>query len=184
MSLPHLLLGMLRTPATGYDLKQTFDRTLRHFWTAELSQIYPTLQQLERDGYLRSARAPSARGPARRLYRRTAAGRRHLLAWLGEAPHVGDQRLAWLGQLCFMAETRSTRRAARFLGELRDHFATLLERYRTIEAQWFRPLRGFPDALPLDDLHAHFTLRAGVARTKAAVAWCDECLARIRRRAA
>ena len=175
---------MLDVPATGYDLKRTFDRTLRHFWAAELSQIYPTLQRLERQKLVRSKRAPSARGPARRLYRRTGAGRRHLLAWLREPPQIGDQRQAWLGQLCFMAETGGTKRAAAFLIELRHHFTTRVAAYDEVERVWFREAPGFPDHLSLDDLHAHFTLRAGIARANAAIAWCDECLARLHRRRA
>ncbi|MYK68861.1 MAG: PadR family transcriptional regulator, partial [Gammaproteobacteria bacterium] len=44
MSLDHILLGLLRDPATGYDLKSAFSERIRHFWSAELSQIYPALK--------------------------------------------------------------------------------------------------------------------------------------------
>ena len=40
MSLDHILLGLLREPATGYDLGNAFSENVRHFWSAELSQIY------------------------------------------------------------------------------------------------------------------------------------------------
>jgi DNA-binding PadR family transcriptional regulator len=179
MSLPYLLLGMLREPATGYDLKRAFDATLRHVWSAELSQIYPTLQRLERDGLLRSKRLASRRGPTRRLYTRTAAGRRHLLRWLRQPPEFTDQRLPWLGQLCFLAEADDVARTTGFLTELRTQFVRQLERYQDIASTWFRPEPGYPDAMSWEALHAHFTVRAGIARTSALVAWCDECLARI-----
>ena len=55
MSLDHILLGLLREPATGYDLGNAFSENVRHFWSAELSQIYPTLKRLEQRGMLRSA---------------------------------------------------------------------------------------------------------------------------------
>ncbi len=48
MSLQHILLGLLREPASGYDLKAYFDKSVRYFWAAELSQIYPTLQRMEK----------------------------------------------------------------------------------------------------------------------------------------
>ena len=37
MSLEHILLGLLREPASGYDLKAIFDERIQHFWAAELS---------------------------------------------------------------------------------------------------------------------------------------------------
>ena len=50
MSLDHILLGLLREPATGYDLGNAFSENVRHFWSAELSQIYPALKRLEQRG--------------------------------------------------------------------------------------------------------------------------------------
>ena len=32
MSLKHIMLGMLREPHSGYDLKKMFDGSLRNFW--------------------------------------------------------------------------------------------------------------------------------------------------------
>jgi len=78
MSLDHILLGLLREPASGYDLKDAFNETVAHFWSAELSQIYPTLKRLEERGLLRSRREPSPKGPDRRVYRLTGEGREEL----------------------------------------------------------------------------------------------------------
>ena len=42
MSLRYAVLGLLaRRPSTGYELTQTFDRSLRTSWHARHSQIYP-----------------------------------------------------------------------------------------------------------------------------------------------
>jgi PadR family transcriptional regulator AphA len=57
MSLDPILLGLLREPASGYDLKALLDHGIGHFWAAELSQIYPTLKRLEKDGFLTSRKA-------------------------------------------------------------------------------------------------------------------------------
>ena len=65
MSLEHILLGLLREPASGYDLKVVLDHGIGHFWAAELSQIYPSLKRLEKQGLLRSRRTASQRGPGR-----------------------------------------------------------------------------------------------------------------------
>ena len=74
MSLRHILLGLAERECSGYDVKKEFDTSLRNFWRAELSQIYPQLQKLERDGLLESEKAESAQGPQRVVYRRTEAG--------------------------------------------------------------------------------------------------------------
>jgi PadR family transcriptional regulator AphA len=66
------ILGLLaQRPMSGYDLKHTVDRTIRHFWAASYGQIYPELNRLETTGWV-SGCANGARG--RRLYRATAAG--------------------------------------------------------------------------------------------------------------
>ena len=96
MSLPHLLLGMLAEPASGYDLKRSFEGSIRYFWSAELSQIYPALKRLEGDGLLASTVEESTEGPERRVYHRTAQGRAALRDWLSDGPIVRQERLAYL----------------------------------------------------------------------------------------
>ena len=98
MSLDHILLGMLETPAAGYDLGREFEASARLFWAAELSQIYPTLKRLESRGLLSSERVPSDRGPDRKVYSRTEAGTAELERWLREEPELGHARLSPVAQ--------------------------------------------------------------------------------------
>lgn len=47
MSLEFAILGFLNYhPYTGYDLKKIFNSSVRHFWSADQSQIYRTLANL------------------------------------------------------------------------------------------------------------------------------------------
>ena len=47
MSLEQAILGFLNyRPFSGYDLKKIFDTSVRHFWPADQSQIYRTLNRL------------------------------------------------------------------------------------------------------------------------------------------
>ena len=92
MSLEHILLGLLRTPATGYELKSTFENSIRHFWSARLSQIYPTLDKMERRAWLSSKKESSDKGPARRVYEVTPEGRAELGRWLQSGPVIGVER--------------------------------------------------------------------------------------------
>src|ERR1700729_2454303 len=104
MSLDHILLGLLRQPASGYALKTIFDERIHYFWAAELSQIYPTLQRLERKGLLRSKREKAKRGPGQRVYHITAAGHRVLRAWLESDLELGDDRILYLAKVYLMDE--------------------------------------------------------------------------------
>src|ERR1700678_1255606 len=120
--LDYILLGLLREPASGYELKRLFDERIHYFWAAELSQIYVTLQRLERKGLLCSSQAQSKRGPGRRLYQITAAGRRALRAWLETESTPGDDRIPYLGKLYLMDEAQDLQRTLRYLLTLREQF--------------------------------------------------------------
>ena len=51
MSLKYAILGFLSYKSfSGYDLKKAFDNSVRHFWSANQSQIYRTLAQLDEEG--------------------------------------------------------------------------------------------------------------------------------------
>jgi len=175
------MLGMLRHPASGYDVRRAFEDGPRLFWVAQLSQIYPTLQKMEKSGWLVSRREPSARGPARRVYRRTAAGTRELHAWLRDQPDIGPERLAYIGQIVFMGELRNLRSTLRFLTRLRNHFEALA---RTV---------GFAEAAPgqtpertdrLDDdaFHELLCVRIGVRSLQGKIAACDEVISLVQAR--
>ena len=87
MSLPHVLLGLLDgQPRTGYDLASAIREEVEPVWKAEISQIYPALARLRREGFVVLRVLGPRRGPHRNLYRVTAAGRRELRRWLLEPP--------------------------------------------------------------------------------------------------
>jgi DNA-binding PadR family transcriptional regulator len=179
MSLDHILLGLLREPASGYDLKRLFDERIAYFWAAELSQIYPTLKRLETRRWIRSRRAASARGPGKRLYDLTRAGRSELRRWLAGAPHFGDERFAYLAQLFFMGELGDFGRTLRFLRTVREHFAARLAALRSLERMWREADPRYPDRLPAEDFHVQLALRKGLVSLESHLAWCDESIARV-----
>lgn len=183
MSLDQILLGMLRDPASGYDLHRAFEEGPRHFWSAELGQIYPALNRMEEAGLLRSRATPSARGPARRVYRRTAAGTRALHRWLRGEAEVGTERLAWIGQLIFLGELRDPQETLRLLGELRAHFVEGRTLLRSAE-QFLRAAHAGVSAerWPEDAFHELLCVRMGVHVREARVDACDECIRLVKAR--
>lgn len=182
MSLSHILLGLLHDPASGYDLKTEFERGARHFWSAELSQIYPTLKRMEARGWLTSDTQPSDRGPDRRVYTRTRAGRDELFRWLRGGPVVGTERFAYLAQLAFMAELEDPRESLDFMRALRARLAAWKAELVAIEIEVFATMPGFPDELPDDVFHHHAALRMGLHTLAAKLEWCDETIARLEER--
>ena len=85
MSLLHTLLGALSShPLTGYELKKRLDYSTQFFWHAELSQIYPTLKQLEAQGLVTLESIPQDSRPDKKIYSITQAGRDVLMTWLRE----------------------------------------------------------------------------------------------------
>src|SRR5688500_1608528 len=120
MNLDHILLGLLQSPATGYDLKRLFDEGIGSFWAAEFSQIYSTRNRLEAAGLLRSWKEPSSKGPQRRVYEITPAGRNALAEWLKSPPVVRDERHSYLAQLYLMSALGDLSQSLRFMEALRS----------------------------------------------------------------
>lgn len=183
MSLPNILLGMLATPASGYDLKQRFENQERHYWSANLAQIYPTLNKMERDGLLESHEEPSPKGPPRKVYRRTSAGLDALTGWLSEGPEVHSDRLSWLAQVGYLAHLPEQGQR-HFMEQLREEFIRHRQELEGLEADWAANDPRFPDALPDAELFAHFTMRLGLTKYATIVEWCNACLERLDRRGA
>ncbi|MDE2772756.1 MAG: PadR family transcriptional regulator [Gemmatimonadota bacterium] len=182
MSLDHILLGLLRDPATGYDLKNTFSESVRHFWSAELSQIYPTLKRLEQRQMLRSRLEPSPKGPNRRVYTLTAEGRAELLRWLGSGPVVGTERFAYLAQLYFMDAIGDVHQTRAFMTALRAHLSRWLAQLQAVERQVVAMHGDAPERYSDAGFHRFATLRMGIHSIGSKVTWCDETLAAIDRR--
>lgn len=181
MSLDNILLGILRKPASGYDIKRAFDKVFRHFWGADSSQIYRTLNRLERDGLLESRSEPSDKGPDRRVYQATNAGRAALLAWLQQGPVFGTEKFTYLAQIFFLGEANDLELSERFFTALHDALHETLATLEATEAGWQED-PAYPDALDVREFHQQLTLDMGLSKTRALTNWAERSLERIRRR--
>lgn len=176
MSLQHILLGLLREPASGYDLKAYFDHSVRYFWAAELSQIYPTLQRMERNGLLKSKNESSSKGPRRRVYSLTPSGRKMLREWLLGEPQLGDARYGFVAQFFFMDATGDWAETLRYMTSLRTVLKQRLETYKQIERDWLRGDSEYPDPESPTGFHQHMALRGGLHHLASRIKWCDEVI--------
>jgi DNA-binding PadR family transcriptional regulator len=102
MSLKHAILGFLSYKAfSGYDLKKAFDQSVRHFWPANQSQIYRTLAELEKDGFIEKEVIPREERLDMKVYSVTEAGKEELHRWLAAPLAQQDYREPFLIQIYF-----------------------------------------------------------------------------------
>jgi PadR family transcriptional regulator AphA len=177
VSLEHILLGCLEKPASGYDLKTYFDQQIRQFWSAELSQIYPTLKRLESRGWLTSHREASAKGPPRKVYTRTQDGREALLEWLTRGPQVGSERFSYLAQVFFMDQVEDLQVTRRFMVDIRARMVAWHAALEQVEREEKNRAGRPPEQFSPNGLHRFVALRMGIHSVGAKVAWCDETIA-------
>jgi PadR family transcriptional regulator AphA len=115
VSLPHLLLGLLsRGPACGWDLASRLSKDPSLGWNANLAQIYPALRRLLRGGFVSLRRRRSTKGPPRREYRLTPAGRKELATWLAEPPTLPRPKDPTLARIAFLERRPPEARVAAF----------------------------------------------------------------------
>lgn len=182
MNLDGILLGLLRTPATGYQVKQAFDSIFSHIWAAELSQIYRTLKRLEHEGCLKSRAEASDKGPEQRKYEITAKGRKRLRAWLASGPQVGDERHAHVAQLFFLGELRDFKVTAAFLETLLKKYRERIEALKRMENNWRSADPAYPDRLEPEAFHSALSLQMGIQRTEGLARWAEASLKRVHKR--
>lgn len=162
------VLGALSVePMTGYAVREAIRDVLGHFWSESFGQIYPTLAELERRGYVRrsgSRRAGSSR------FAIAASGRRRLKELLMQPIQAEPPRNGLMLRLFF----------GRQLG--RDDCRSLVEGARADAERRLEELHAIRDEIERDDAHAKdrpywlLTVAAGEHGARAAIAWADEAL--------
>ena len=92
----YAILGFLsRQDMSGYDLLKRFDRISTFYWSEKNAQVYNTLKQLQKKGYVNSSLDKGSGARKRRVYHITLAGLEHLKEWLElpVAPRVYREEL-------------------------------------------------------------------------------------------
>jgi len=178
MSLKHVLLGFLNySSMTGYELKQRFDQSIKHFWNANLSQIYPTLSQLEAEGLLTMEVDYQENRPNRKVYHITDAGRKELKRWLGEPMDLPPVRQAFLIKVFFGGNLGKEE----ILNQLRHN----LKLHQELLATYTGPVKEVLEqniearGMEREGLFWGLTLEAGIKYQKAWIEWLEESIKKI-----
>jgi PadR family transcriptional regulator, regulatory protein AphA len=177
MSLKHAILGFLSyQPMSGYDLKKAFDNSVRHFWPADQSQIYRTLNQLDRETLVEKEIIPREDRLDLKIYHITPAGSAEIHRWLTMPLPDGDDREPLLVQIFFGGLITDEEMAA-----LLDHqIAQVQERlqvYETIYRAGLERLEGFDQ--PRFGFFTILTLEYGIRSNQVALDWLIETRRRV-----
>jgi len=178
MSLDHAILGFLNYhPYTGYDLKKIFDSSVQHFWPADQSQIYRTLNRLTKQGFAEMEKVAQEDRPDRKVYHITEAGKTELMTWLAGPPPLDMPRSAPLIQVFFSGQLSDEEILAKFEGyaEIMREF---LDRYDEVPEH----LGPFQKEIPSEREHFFWmlTLENGIYNMRANLKWAESVIERIR----
>jgi DNA-binding PadR family transcriptional regulator len=178
MSLDNAILGFLNYhPYTGYDLKKIFDSSVQHFWPADQSQIYRTLNRLTDKGFAEMEKVVQEDRPDRKVYHITEAGRAELMQWLAGPPPLDSPRSAPLIQVFFSGQLSDEEVLEKFEG-----FAALM---RSILAQYDEVpdhLGPFQEEITSEREHFFWllTLENGIRSMRANLEWAESIIERIK----
>jgi PadR family transcriptional regulator AphA len=167
-----ILAGLVRKPRSGYDLTRWMERETSHFFAVGHSSIYPALARMEHEGLVRHEVVPSDRGPERKVYSITEAGREALLAWADEPPtqrHVRDEQL--VKALCYPYMPKE--HALARLAEEKARHEEKLAQYEGYERELENMFR--EGGLSREAyLGTKLTLARGLGAEKSYAEWCED----------
>lgn len=178
MSLESAILGFLNYhPYTGYDLKKIFDSSVQHFWPADQSQIYRTLNRLTEQGLAEMEKVPQEDRPDRKVYHITETGRAALIQWLSNPPPMSSPRSAPLIQVFFAGQLSDQEILAKFEGYA-EIMRSILSQYDQVPDQ----LGPFQNEItsPREHFFWMLTLENGIANMRANLAWAESIIERIK----
>lgn len=164
MELKHAILGLLSIrSASGYDLGRAFAGSVAHFWHADQSQIYRTLDRLSAAEAITTEVIHQDGKPDRKVHSLTDAGRTELTEWLSSPLEDEPAKEPFLARLFF----------AVLIG--RDGVERLLEERERAMNQALAELSSI--TIRSDDLTGLLqtaTLRNGLVHAQAELEWLRE----------
>lgn len=106
MLLEYAILGVLQyKPVSGYDIKKILDTSINHFWSADQSQIYRTLNKMEKEEQINMELVIQSDRPNSKVYHITEKGKEEFLSWLNSPMKMSvEHRIPWLMQFFFAAQ--------------------------------------------------------------------------------
>src|SRR5947209_4754095 len=93
MSVAHAVMGVLaHGECHGYELRRGLEEQLGPEWRLDFGQLYRALGTMTAKGWVAQRVEKGRRGPARKVYSLSAAGRREVARWLREGLPTATRR--------------------------------------------------------------------------------------------
>jgi DNA-binding PadR family transcriptional regulator len=176
MSLPHIILGMLRKgPKSGYDLKKELDAVINYFWEADISRIYRSLNNMKKKNWVDFETIIQEDSPNKKMYSLTEPGRQELQRWLLDPDHSTGSHNPFLAQLHFsdaIPVEAQLHIMEEHLSDLREELAELERRARYLKM----PVPLPADALQKGVTRAMFSLEYGIHSYQFQVQWTENII--------
>ena len=180
MSLQHAVLGFLNRGAyTGYDLKRLFAASVRQFWSAQQTQIYQTLADLERRGWASMKLVRQDDRPNRKEYTITEEGRAELRSWLGQPRAEPPIRSPFLVQIFFSGELEDDEVLA-VLEEKAEEIRGVLRLFETGTVSQPMFVKEMPKR---EQFFWYLTLDYGIENARSSLRWIEGAIEKIRNHA-
>jgi DNA-binding PadR family transcriptional regulator len=102
MTIQYAILGFLSwQPLSGYDLKKFISGSAIFYWSGNNNQIYTSLIQLYKQGWVTSKVQYQENSPNKKVYSITDAGKEALKKWVLSTPELPEIRNTFLIQLAW-----------------------------------------------------------------------------------
>lgn len=173
MSVKHSLLTILsQEPKAGYDLRSEFEKRTGGTWPLNISQIYSTLQRLERDGLVVSTQAAQQDAT---LWRITDEGLHEVTSWWYSATPRSTPHREETSIKVTLAITSQSIDTKAVIGAQRNETLKALRDYTRLKHQL-----GPASALSSEDLAWSLLLDSYIFTLESELRWLDHVEARIR----
>jgi len=172
--LKHGILGLLNYgDMTGYEIRETFDKSLNFFWQAQSSQIYRELHTLEKNGWITMTAARQSSKPNKNICSITESGRVELLRWLYSENPITEPRVPVLMQVFFLGN-RSKEENIQYFRRLADSCREFMESFSGAE----KNIGSYEGNYHLKDhsLYWQMTVDFGRRSLQMYIDWADHCI--------
>ena len=165
----YLILGLLSFgEMSGYDLKQTADMSVAHFYASPArSQIYTELRRLSELGYVEAREVEQSDRPDKRLYKVTRSGQAALREWLENTPTSTDVIKSHLLLKVFFGSRMDRSALIEEVRQSRDDARK--------HEEFLRQILSRCDG-EQGSLFTYLTVGKGIAHSRADESWADEAI--------
>ncbi len=171
--LRHGILGLLNYgDMTGYELRETFNRSLNYFWPVQSSQIYRELHTMQKLGWITSVTVEQNGKPDKNICSITDPGKEELVKWLGEYSEI-NMRSQLLMKVFFLGEQTDEKNIV-FFNRLADECRQNLKEleFATYIIGGFEQMTGATDKAR----YWKMTLDYGKRTLLTNIDWANDCI--------